>query len=295
MAEIPNFFDRWLKSPWRAGDGLHSDIFTAANYLLESGFSEEQTLDAIRSAALHVDERSVPDRELVSAVKYALAKKQGLIESSPKWEKSDQIFMSEVVRNHPVDLDFYRDTIRNLEQNPSSFLPHLFRMDELVCAASDTWNSDTMTRDEIVEISKSYRLEFVVPSAMTAKVGTTLDGRESPHTKSNTGPRIYQVVEFDQATVSDQFSFHSFLSTKFPLVLILHSGGKSVHGWYLVEGQEEHKVREFFNLACVLGADKKTWSPTQFVRMPGGYNNKHLKKQQVAYFQPTRNHEQREL
>ncbi len=49
-----------------------------------------------------------------------------------------------------------------------------------------------------------------------------------------------------------------------------HSGSKSVHGWFYCEGQSEETLRGFMSHAVSLGADKATWTISQFVRMPGG-------------------------
>ena len=111
---------------------------------------------------------------------------------------------------------------------------------------------------------------LIVPSPMRKKYGLTQDGKKSERTLTNVGQRRFLVVEFDRHSIDDQSAFHLHLSVLFPLVCVVHSGGKSLHGWYLVAGQPESKVRNFFEYAVRLGADPKTWNRVQFVRMPGG-------------------------
>ena len=55
-----------------------------------------------------------------------------------------------------------------------------------------------------------------------------------------------------------------------PLVLAVHSGGKSLHGWFYCAGQPEEKWLHFMRYAVSLGADPATWTRSQFVRLPEG-------------------------
>jgi hypothetical protein len=50
-----------------------------------------------------------------------------------------------------------------------------------------------------------------------------------------------------------------------PFVCAVHSGGKSLHGWFNVEGEDEEKANGFFLYAVSLGADPATWTRSQFV------------------------------
>jgi hypothetical protein len=55
-----------------------------------------------------------------------------------------------------------------------------------------------------------------------------------------------------------------------PLVLVVHSGGKSLHAWLACRGQEDATVHRVFTYAVRLGADPATWTRCQLVRMPDG-------------------------
>jgi hypothetical protein len=85
------------------------------------------------------------------------------------------------------------------------------------------------------------------------------------------------------------------------LALVVYSGSKSAHGWFFCEGQPEDKIQRFFDYAVSLGADSRTWSRCQFVRMPDGkrsdgktsdalkiaaVNNVPGGRQAVLYFNP---------
>jgi hypothetical protein len=75
------------------------------------------------------------------------------------------------------------------------------------------------------------------------------------------------------------------LAEKVPLTLAVHSGGKSLHGWFYCAGVPEEKVRGFFNYAVSLGADQANWTPSQFARMPDGLRE-NGRRQTVYFFNP---------
>ena len=114
------------------------------------------------------------------------------------------------------------------------------------------------------------QLQLIVPSPMTSRTGLTKDGRESKHTLSNTGPRRFLICEFDTGTTDQHAALLIHLAGYAPMVCAVHSGGKSLHGWFFVEGEPEDRILKFFRYAVSLGADPATWPCSQFVRMPDG-------------------------
>jgi hypothetical protein len=111
---------------------------------------------------------------------------------------------------------------------------------------------------------------LIVPSPMCSQRGLTKQGKLSYHSEANTGPRRFLVVEFDSGSLDHQAALLWHLAQYAPLALVVFSGSKSAHGWFFCEGQPEDKLRRFFNFAVSLGADSRTWSRAQFVRMPDG-------------------------
>ena len=55
-----------------------------------------------------------------------------------------------------------------------------------------------------------------------------------------------------------------------PLAMVVHSGNKSLPGWFLCHGVDERLLRKFFSKAARLGGDTATWSRCQLVRLPLG-------------------------
>lgn len=285
MAELSSPFARWANKPHGDGDGLHSDLYTAACFMVEEGHTDEVIFNFLREAANQVEERHVPDREITSAINYGRAKVQG-DKVSEKWPAINDTFRYEVFRNYPANMDKLSKAEEELPQNSAYYLERLYLPNELVCAAASTYSFDTQSREDIMRVCSTHYLEYVNPNPMSSKVGVTLEGKESTHCEGNTGPRVYLVIEFDVGTPQEQVSAVKYLSKKLPLVMMLFSGGKSIHAWFYVEGLSEHYVRAFFEEARMLGADTVTWSRCQFCRMPAGRNNKTQNLQSVLYFKP---------
>jgi hypothetical protein len=131
------------------------------------------------------------------------------------------------------------------------------------------------------------KLALLVPSPMSAPLGrkkTPKPGESewSAHTLHNTGPRRFLICEFDTGTADDHAAILIHLAGYAPLVCAVHSGGKSLHGWFFVQGQPDAKIEKFFRYAASLGADRATWTRSQFVRMPDGTRDNG--KRQVVYF-----------
>jgi hypothetical protein len=99
---------------------------------------------------------------------------------------------------------------------------------------------------------------------------------------SNTGPRRFLICEFDTGTPDEHAALLMHLGTFAPIVCAVHSGNKSLHGWFYVQSQPEDEVNRFFRYAVSLGADRASWTRSQFVRMPDG--TRQNGKQQTVFY-----------
>jgi hypothetical protein len=147
-------------------------------------------------------------------------------------------------------------------------IDRLFPGNPLLCCGKSNREFDTRPRESWR--GELAQLQLIVPSPMTEPKGLTKDGKESAHTLTNTGPRRFLICEFDTGTPDEHAAILLHLAEFRPMVCAVHSGGKSLHGWFHVDGQPEGKVEEFFHYAVSLGADRATWTRSQFVRMPDG-------------------------
>jgi hypothetical protein len=165
-------------------------------------------------------------------------------------------------------------------QHTEEIIDALFPGNPLLCAGKSMSDFDTRPREDWRgELSK---LQLIVPSPMSAVTGLTKDRKESKHTLANTGTRRFLICEFDTGTPDEHAALLLHLGTIAPLVCSVHSGGKSLHGWFYVEKSAPDKIEKFFRYAVSLGADSATWTRSQFVRMPDGTRDNGRK--QTVYF-----------
>lgn len=163
-------------------------------------------------------------------------------------------------------------------------LKTIFPGNPLVCCGRGKWDFWTKPlRDYGRSVEK---LEFVVSSPMSKLTGKPKDKYgQSAHTLDNTGPRKYAVVEFDQGSSDEHAALLWHLSDYAPFVMAVHSGGKSLHGWFRVTGAPDDQVKRFYQYAVSIGADRATSLKSQFVRMPDGLRS-NGNRQPVYYFNP---------
>lgn len=157
--------------------------------------------------------------------------------------------------------------------------------DPLLCLALDTRSAHTQPRSRWRGLEAGH--QFIVANPMSAATGLTQDGRESPRCLANAARRkTYQVVEFDRGTLSEQAAVLSSLHRDVaPLVLVVWSGGKSLHAWFDVRALSAYALCRFFRFAVYLGADASLWDPCKLVRLPGGRRSDG-RPQPVLHFAP---------
>ena len=188
------------------------------------------------------------------------------------------------------------------EPNTDEIIDILFPGNPLLCCGWTRHRFDTRARTAWYKLQD---LQFVVPSPMAAQQGLTKQGKLSAHALSNTGPRRFLIVEFDfdssnsaeEVRLLEQLDAERrdvrdlcaalllHLAEKAPLALAVHSGGKSLHGWFYCAGVPEEKVWRFFQYAVSIGADRANWTRSQFARMPDGLRE-NGRRQAVYFFNP---------
>jgi len=195
------------------------------------------------------------------------------------------------------------------ENQSEEIIDVIFPGNPLLCCGKADY--EFATRRRVTWRGHLHRLAKIVPNPMLTVSGHTQDmGRLSEHTKEATAARVYLVIEFDFSefagdgktpsqwaplvrewtaagiTVGDAgAALHLHLALRLPLVLVVHSGGKSLHGWYYVYETADNQLRPFMAYAVSLGADPHTWLRSQFVRMPDG-RRENGNPQITYYFDP---------
>ncbi len=233
--------------------------------------------------------RTITAREISDAITkaYSTARTYAPRLATPpaaKWPARNEKLIVELTREGFGLSDLWESSPIRFEEPATEWLiDQLFPGSPLLCCGKTAFDFATKTREEWRGTLSD--LALIVPSAMSSPTGHTQDGKESPHCLSNTGSRQYLVVEFDQGTPDQHAAVLAHLAEKAVLAMAVHSGNKSLHGWFAVHGLPEAKVRSFFCYAVALGADPHLWTRSQFVRMPDAIRD-NGRRQSVFYFNP---------
>jgi hypothetical protein len=241
-------------------------------------WSEHELLHKIRHA-LAVSHQQPWGHLLVNGEREKLhVKPVTAVKPPPKWPLLKLIAdtgrgLAALWESSPMGMSDHRRT--------EEFLDLLFPGNPLLCLGSSSDVFSTRPREQWR--GRSETMQFIVPSPMSKVSGKTKDGRDSQHCLDNTGPRRYIVVEFDDGSSDLQAATLLHLSHFAPLVMAVHSGGKSVHGWFYCADWEQDRISRFFRYACSVGADEHLWVRSQFVRVPDG-TRANGRVQSVFYF-----------
>jgi hypothetical protein len=290
----------------REGNGVHTWIFLAALRLKNR--CDSKTAFIVISRAVSKCGRLVPPREIEDAIRNASGSFKG--PRQRRWPEKNQELIGKAIVGMPGlaalrELSPINPELLSAEQ----IVEILFPGDAtLICVGADKTLAITRKLSDLrVSLGKK---QFIVPNPMNGIAGTNLVGHRSRRCLDNTGPRQYLVVESDpekweslvkaeRARYADEVAYIAAkkdeaagvlwhlaeLTKKIPLVMVVDSASKSIHGWFKVAGVPEERVRRFFRYAVALGADRATWTPCQFVRMPNGTRD-NGKTQSVIYFNP---------
>jgi hypothetical protein len=287
MKTLPSFIDEMLAAPPHAGEGVHNWLFTVARQLhvhLPAGEIVALLESRVQGCGRHVSRKEIED-----AVKNTITcawqpnGNAAQVQQAAKWPGVNQEQRAGIIRTTGGLADLWeasKPRIEDAAQHTEAIIDRLFPDNPILCCGKSSSDFDTKPRDEWR--GQLASLQLVVPSPMSAIEGVTKEGKPSRHTLSNTGPRRFLICEFDTGTADDHAALLLHLGMFAPLVCAVHSGGKSLHGWFFVAGQPDAKVEKFFRYAVSLGADRATWTRSQFVRMPDGARDNG--KRQTVFF-----------
>jgi hypothetical protein len=285
--ELPRFVRDLLASAPKRGEGMNLWLYKVARVLHPYRAPGEivQLLAAVTGG------EPIKPGEIERAVERSAAaawqpRQRAVITHTSVWPRINTEQREAITAAGVGLVDLWEASPVRFEDNAShaeEIVDALFPGDPLLCVGQS--NSRFATRYLEGWRGELAKMQLIVPSPMSARAGRTQDGRESEHTLDNTGPRRFLVIEQDDGNTDEQSAILLHLAERAPLALAVHSGGKSMHGWFFAAGQPEENLRRFMRYAVSLGADQATWTRSQFVRMPDGLRN-NGKRQTVYFFNP---------
>lgn len=288
--QLPQFVRDMISAPPAAGAGVHAWLFKVSRQL-HAHRSPDEIIDLL-ALAVEGCGRSVPRGEIAAAVlnskvcAWRLGERTTHPAPPPAWPPLNAAKRAEVVSSGFGLADLWEASPTRMDEDgpdTEEIIDVLFPGNPLLCCAKELKRPVTANRETFRGTLRC--LQFIVPSEMSAATGLTKSGTESPRCLANTGPRAFLVVEFDNGTTDDQAAILDHLSNFAPLVLAVHSGGKSLHAWFRFRGKSDQEAMAFMRYAVGLGADPATFVRCQSVRMPGGVRDNGT-RQTVHFFNP---------
>ena len=285
---LPQFVRDLLASPPERGGGLNLWFYRVARVLHPYRDSNE-IINLLRAATAgepikHGEiERAV---ERSKATAWKPGQPCGARSPTPAWPPINVEQYQAIIRDGGGLVDLWEVFPVRLEDNAAhteGLIDGLFPSNPLLCCGKNNSVFNTCSREEWR--GKLAALQLIVPSPMTARTGLTQEDKQSAHALSITGLRRFLVIEFDRGGVDEHAALLLHLAARAPLAIVVHSGNKSLHGWFYCAGQTEERLERFMRYAVSLGADRATWTRSQFVRMPDGTRD-NGKRQTVYFFNP---------
>jgi hypothetical protein len=288
-ASLPQWCIDIIANPPRTGEGFHNWLFRAARALWKCGRSENDIRPFLENAAATCG-RHIPNREIEQAIKNSQTNAFQINPANqcrPRSAFNPEKRKSAIGEGYSLS-DLWESSPLRLEDNAvhtETIIDRLFPGDPLLCVGKSTSEFDTRTREQWR--GDLWKMQLIVPSPMTGRIGPTQEGKESAHALSITGPRRFLVIEQDRGTLDEQAAvlLHLMVEQHAPMAIAVHSGSKSIHGWFFCAGRSEELLRRFFEYAVEIGADPALWTRSQFVRMPDGRRD-NSKRQRVYFFNP---------
>jgi len=262
----------------KSGSGVHRWMYHCAWLCREN---EVPIPEAVRVIRQMMTRPETNGDEVTATVANVYATTADQLPPKEKWPAPNPIKKAEVCGSG-FSLVALREASSVQDPTTEQVLSALFAEHELLCCGWDDRRFDTRP---LAMWQRLDTMRYMVPSPMSRVWGKTKAGHPSKHSLDNTGPRRFIVCEFDSGTLDEHACLARELSRSAPLVLCVFSGGKSLHSWFNVAGWEDSRLRNFFNYAVSLGADRALWLRSQFTRIPGG-THKSGAKQVIHYFNP---------
>lgn len=286
QSELPQFVRDLLAATPRRGEGLNNWFYRVARVL----HPYRTAADIVQLLAAVTAGNAVKPGEIERAVersaRTAWQPGQRAFPVAPIWPRVNAEQREAVCASGLGLVDLWETSPVRFEDNashPEEVIDALFPGDPLLCVGQS--NSRFETRHRERWRGRLAGMQLIVPSPMSAHTGHTQEGRVSEHSLENTGPRRFLVVEQDSGDADEQSAVLLHLAERAPLALAVHSGSKSIHGWFIAAGQPEERLHRFMRYAVSLGADRATWTRSQFVRMLGGTRD-NGNPQTIYFFNP---------
>jgi hypothetical protein len=125
------------------------------------------------------------------------------------------------------------------------------------------------------------KFPHIIPNPMTGEVGKTSAGQPSYRCEATVADLRFAVCEMDDVPLNKQVAFWiRWIGMGIPVAAVIHSGGKSLHGWVKVDCGTNHEKWDkdvrgwlFENVGKSLGLDQACKTKSRLSRLPSHSRN----------------------
>jgi hypothetical protein len=290
------------------GGGCHPSLLGVANLGVIAGHGPNRLFIEIRNA-IPSGRRNVPDREITDTINKALADKRTFTpKARPKpVVKDSKTTLQKIISQSKItdEVDLWESSPIRLSEDPQHdmilFLETLYQRTDLV------WTGDRIqpgimgvtirTAADWISYFKNggKTSPFIIINPLTGQSAPTKSGdKETLRGDGNITDFRYCMAEFDNLGREDQIRFWS--AVKLPVVALIDSGNKSIHGWLDVKKlcevgtaeQWDHEIkgRLYDRILKPLGVDGACSNPSRLSRLPGHYRTEKEAIQKLLWLSP---------
>jgi hypothetical protein len=275
---------------------FHSWMLGAATRMRNAGISIDQALKVLRERA-DKHSRVVEVREIRSAVEKAFNGQRADFVAAPQASGFSRLPARHKLQSLMGSLDWPKgygvEELRNdasdesaslCRLRPEQLLSLLFYdvpvveegAERFVCVGNGSYRSECVRIGAGIALELPDWANLAVPNLAHSRTGRTQEGSLSKRSLSMFPHRDYIVLESDlgEGTEDTQAALIQFTQKvlKQRPVMVLHSGGKSLHSWWSMRSLEEMKVERLLRELAGL-FDTAALSRHQFFRLPNGWRD----------------------
>ena len=292
------------------GTGCHTALLSVANYGAKAGMDGEQLYAEIQRA-IPTGTRRIPDKEITEAVNKALSDhKRGTF--TPQTRPAPAVrdgknALQKIIDQGKItdEVDLCEDSPRRLwdetQNDPVLLLENLYEKTDLIWMG-ERFDQGIMgrtirTAEEWITYYQNGGKTFshIIPNPLTGTPAIKKTGdRETLRGDANVKKYRFCLVEFDDLSREEQLRFWS--AVKLPIVALIDSGNKSIHGWIDIQKlgkieTAEHwqsivKNRLYDTILTPLGVDASCSNASRLSRLPGHFREKKGAYQRLLWLSP---------
>lgn len=286
----------WLQREWLPNPQVHQFLWRVAGFCRANGASQEETFALLRQCADRHPDRRVPDDEIWRQIRSAWTDRGADQPRRPPWPPPDPNKRARAL-SRGVTVQSW-SAVSQPPPTVHEVIQACFRDTEYVCLGVSASRPVCRMREDWLRDPALGDYSYLTPNPMRGAIGLTKASWEAspedpwaedhwgPRTDLNVAGRRFLNVEFDQDSLDDQAAFIAAIvqAGGIPPRAITWSGSKSLHALFYVGHLSPESARHWFGLATAYGADPQLWTPSQFCRLPGGFNQETQQRQTILYW-----------